>query len=328
MNNVLVTGGCGFIGSNFIRYLLSNYDDVRVINVDLLTYAGNQLNLSEYQFDKRYTFVKGDIRDKNILNQIFANHKPTAIIHFAAESHVDRSIKDSMPFVTTNVLGTVNLLEVAKEQKYPVRFLHVSTDEVYGSLDEYAAPFTEKTPYDPRSPYSASKAASDHFVQAYHETFGLDTVMTNCSNNYGPYQHPEKFIPTIITRALNYMKVPVYGNGMNIRDWLYVEDHCAALCAVLHKGKSGEKYNIGGDDPQPNLEIVKTVLHKMKLDISENFEFVEDRKGHDFRYDINSIKIQEELGWKPKVSFDEGIEKTIEWYVKNQNWIRNTLGAR
>lgn len=328
MSNVLVTGGCGFIGSNFIRYLLKNYDDVRVINLDLLTYAGNELNLSEYTFDSRYIFIRGDISDKTLVNSIFKNHAPTAVVHFAAESHVDRSIKDSMPFVTTNVNGTVNLLEVVKQQNYSVRFLHVSTDEVYGSLDLYGAQFTEKTPYDPRSPYSASKAASDHFVQAYHETFGMDTLITNCSNNYGPYQHPEKFIPTIITRALNYMKVPVYGDGMNIRDWLYVDDHCSALCAVLHKGKSGEKYNIGGDDPQPNMEIVRAVLNKMKLDISEYVEFVEDRKGHDFRYDIDSSKIQEELGWKPKVSFDEGIERTIEWYTKNQIWVRNTLGAK
>lgn len=312
---ILVTGGCGFIGSNFIRYFLTNYDE-KVINIDALTYAADVNNLEDFAYDRRYFLHKGDICDKTFVRRMLNLYKPRAIVHFAAESHVDRSIQNSFPFVSTNVFGTVNLLEAVREKDFPIRFLHISTDEVYGSLNEYAAPFKETTPYDPRSPYSASKAASDHFVQAYHETYGIDTVMTNCSNNYGPYQHTEKLIPTVITKALRHEKVPVYGNGMNIRDWLYVEDHCSALCAVLENGKSGQKYNIGGDAPMPNIEVVKIILHKMGLDAPKCIQFVEDRKGHDFRYDIDSSKIQEELGWKPTVDFEEGITKTIEWYTK------------
>ena len=312
---ILVTGGCGFIGSNFIRYFLDGNNE-KVVNIDAMTYAADVNNLDGYLYDERYFMHKGDICDKNFVRRMLNLYKPRAIIHFAAESHVDRSIRNSFPFVSTNVFGTVNLLEAIRETDYPIRFLHISTDEVYGSLSEYAAPFKETTPYDPRSPYAASKAAADHFVQAYHETHGLDTVMTNCSNNYGPRQHTEKLIPTVITKALRHEKVPVYGNGMNIRDWLYVDDHCSALCTVLEKGKSGQKYNIGGDSPLPNIEVVKTILHKMGLTVPKYIQFVEDRKGHDFRYDIDSSKIQEELGWKPSVDFEEGITKTIEWYTK------------
>ena len=312
---ILVTGGCGFIGSNFIRYFLENNNE-KVVNIDALTYAADVNNLDGYLYDERYFMHKGDICDKTFVRRMLNLYKPRAIIHFAAESHVDRSITNSFPFVSTNVFGTVNLLEAVREKDFPIRFLHISTDEVYGSLNEYAAPFKETTPYDPRSPYAASKAAADHFVQAYHETHGIDTVMTNCSNNYGPRQHTEKLIPTVITKALRHKKVPIYGNGMNIRDWLYVDDHCSALCDVLEKGKSGQKYNIGGNSALSNIEVVKTILHKMGLNVPKHIEFVEDRKGHDFRYDIDSSKIQEELGWKPEVDFEEGIAKTIEWYTK------------
>ena len=318
---VLVTGGCGFIGSNYIRYFLKNHDEL-VINLDCLTYAGRLVNLIDYATHKNYIFIKGNIGNKLVVQEILHKYQPRCIINFAAESHVDRSIKDSAAFVQTNVLGTVNLLDVVKEQNYPIRFHHISTDEVYGSLNEYDAPFTEKTPYDPRSPYSASKAASDHFVQAYHETHGVDTVITNCSNNYGPYQYPEKLIPTIITKAMNYQKVPVYGNGMNIRDWLYVEDHCEAIDVVCNMGTSGEKYNIGGDSPVPNIEVVNTILFKMGMNIPEFIEYVEDRKGHDFRYDIDSSKMRDEFGWKPKVSFEEGIDRTIHWYRNNLDWLK------
>lgn len=318
---VLVTGGCGFIGSNFIRYLLKNYDE-QVVNLDCLTYAGRQENLSDCESNTNYTFIKGNICDKVLVREVLNKYKPRCIVNFAAESHVDRSIKNSAAFVETNVLGTVNLLDAVKEQNYPIRFHHISTDEVYGSLGMYDAPFTEQTSYDPRSPYSASKAASDHFVQAYHETHGLDTVITNCSNNYGPYQHPEKLIPTIITRAMIYEKVPVYGNGMNIRDWLYVEDHCEAIDVVLNMGISGQKYNVGGDSPLPNIEVVNTILMKMGLNVPNHIQYVEDRKGHDFRYDIDSTKMREEFGWKPSVSFEEGIDRTIHWYRNNIDWLR------
>lgn len=318
---VLVTGGCGFIGSNFIRYYLKRYDEL-VINLDCLTYAGRLENLVDMDNNPNYVFVKGNICDKQLVREVIRNYKPRSIINFAAESHVDRSIKNSAAFVDTNVLGTVNLLDAVKEQDYSIRFHHISTDEVYGSLGLYDAPFTETTPYDPRSPYSASKAASDHFVQAYHETHGLDTVITNCSNNYGPRQYPEKLIPTIITRAISLNKIPVYGNGMNIRDWLYVEDHCSAIETVLINGISGQKYNVGGDSPLTNIEVVNTILKKMGLDAPKYIQYVEDRKGHDFRYDIDSSKMRDEFGWKPKVTFEEGIDRTINWYRNNMNWLR------
>jgi dTDP-glucose 4,6-dehydratase len=319
---ILVTGGCGFIGSNFIRYCLKNYDE-QVVNLDCLTYAGRLENLVDYEDDSRYTFVKGNICDRQTVQELLKKYKPWAIVNFAAESHVDRSIKDSAAFLYTNVLGTVNLLDVVKEQDYPIRFHHISTDEVYGSLGLYDAPFKETTPYDPRSPYSASKASSDHFVQAYHETHGLDTVITNCSNNYGPYQYPEKLIPTIITRAMIYKKVPVYGNGMNIRDWLYVDDHCSAIDTVLRRGVAGQKYNVGGDSPLANIEVVTTILEKMRLNIPKYIEYVEDRKGHDFRYEVDSSKMREEFGWRPLTSFEEGIDRTIHWYRNNLNWLRD-----
>lgn len=319
---ILVTGGCGFIGSNYIRYRFKNYDEP-IVNLDCLTYAGRLENLHDLRDNPRYTFVKGSICDKQIVREILKKYQPSAIVNFAAESHVDRSIKDSTAFLDTNVLGTVNLLDAVKEHDSPIRFHHISTDEVYGSLGLYDAPFTEETPYDPRSPYSASKAASDHFVQAYHETHGLDTVITNCSNNYGPYQYPEKLIPTIITRAMVYERVPIYGNGMNIRDWLYVDDHCSAIETVLQLGVSGQKYNIGGDSPLPNLEVVTTILEKMGLNIPNHIEYVQDRKGHDFRYEIDSSKMRTEFGWIPRVTFEEGIERTIHWYRNNLDWLRS-----
>lgn len=319
---ILVTGGCGFIGSNFIRYVLKHYDE-QVINLDCLTYAGRLENLIDIVNDSRYVFVKGSICNKQTVREVIKKYKPDQIVNFAAESHVDRSIKDSSAFLHTNVLGTVNLLDAVKELDPTIRFHHISTDEVYGSLGSYDSPFTEETPYDPRSPYSASKAASDHFVQAYHETHGLDTVITNCSNNYGPYQYPEKLIPTVITRAMVHEKVPVYGNGMNIRDWLYVEDHCSAIDIVLRLGTSGQKYNIGGDSPLSNMEVVTRILEKMGLDISKHIKYVTDRKGHDFRYDIDSSKMRREFDWKPAIGFDEGIDRTIHWYRNNLDWLKS-----
>ena len=317
---ILVTGGCGFIGSNFIHRVLETTNET-VINVDSLTYAGNESN---HQENSRYKLYKTDINGKNVIKTIINEHKPWAIVHFAAESHVDNSIKDSSPFLHSNVMGTVSLLEVIRKYSPEIRFVHVSTDEVYGSLNVGDPAFTETTGYDPRSPYSASKAASDHFVNAYHHTHKLNTVITNCSNNYGPYQYPEKFIPVIISKALRNEKIPVYGAGANIRDWLYVRDHCDAILRVMVDGKSGEKYNIGGNNEHTNLMVVGkilTILDK-KLDL---ISFVEDRKGHDFRYSIDNTKIKKELGWEPSVSFDDGLYNTVKWYIDNQNWLNMVI---
>lgn len=344
MKQVLITGGCGFIGSNFVRHTLEHYKEYRLINLDKLTYAGNPGNLTDIENSPRYRFVKGDICDADLVRKIFAEEKIDAVVHFAAESHVDRSITGPAEFIRTNILGTFTLLEAAREawlkngnsagKEY--RFLHVSTDEVYGSLGETGA-FQETTPYDPRSPYSASKASSDHLVSAYFHTYGLPTLITNCSNNYGPYQFPEKLIPLVINNALQGKALPVYGDGKNVRDWLYVIDHCEAILTVMHKGKTGETYNIGGNSEKQNIEIVSTICdildEKVGLLPGEKARrslvtYVKDRAGHDRRYAIDATKIRTELGWTPQVKFAEGMRKTVEWYLDHQAWIASvTTGA-
>jgi dTDP-glucose 4,6-dehydratase len=342
MKTFLVTGGAGFIGSNFILYMMKKYgDQIRIINVDKLTYAGNLESLEEVQDLSNYTFIKADICDKEAIRKIFKENDIDRVIHFAAESHVDRSIKEPELFVKTNVLGTANMLNCAKEAwelpdgsfKPGKKFHHVSTDEVYGSLPEDPnAYFYETTPYAPHSPYSASKASSDMLVRAYHDTYGFPMNITNCSNNYGPYQFPEKLIPLMINNALNGKKLPVYGDGKNVRDWLYVEDHCKAIDLVQEKGRDGETYNIGGHNEKQNIEIVKTiieVLHEMLPDTdprkahitNDLIEHVTDRKGHDRRYAIAPDKIKAELGWEPETMFKEGIRKTITWYMDHMDWM-------
>lgn len=316
--NLLVTGGAGFIGANFIHYILEKYPDYKLVNLDLLTYAGNLDNLKAAEANPNYTFIKGDIGDYDLVSKIVKENNIDTIVHFAAESHVDNSISDPAPFITTNVMGTHNLLKVALENN-KLRFHHVSTDEVFGSLKDNDPKFDENTAYDPRSPYSASKAASDHVVRAYHHTYGLPVTISNCSNNYGPYQHIEKLIPLFVTNLMQDKKVPLYGEGLNVRDWLFVEDHCAAIDLVLHKGKIGETYCVGGDAEKRNIEITNLLLEKLGKG-EEMIEKVEDRLGHDWRYAIDFSKIQKELGWGPTVSFEEGIDKTINWYKDNKNW--------
>jgi len=315
--NLLVTGGAGFIGSNFIRYILDKYSDYRVINLDKLTYAGNLENLTGIDKDPRYAFEKGDICDKTRVQMCVVRYEIDMIVHFAAESHVDRSILGASEFVQTNVVGINVLLEVVKELKIK-RFLQVSTDEVYGSLGDSGL-FTEETPLHPNSPYSASKASADMLALAYHHTFGLPIVMTRCSNNYGPYQFPEKLIPLMIANALNDKPLPVYGDGMNVRDWLHVKDHCSAIDTVLHKGRIGEVYNIGGNNEKPNIEIIKLILQNLNKPESL-ITYVKDRLGHDRRYAIDSSKIQKAVGWKPAYTFERGIAETIQWYVDNKQW--------
>ncbi|MCK5026109.1 MAG: dTDP-glucose 4,6-dehydratase [Nanoarchaeota archaeon] len=312
---LLTTGGCGFIGSNFIHYIIKKHPDYSITNLDKLTYAGNPDNLKSLESNQNYTFIKGDICDKILANNLVA--KVDAIMHFAAESHVDRSIESSDIFVKTNVIGTHTLLEAARINGNK-RFHHISTDEVFGSL-EAEGKFNELTPYDPRSPYSASKAASDHLVRAYFHTHQLPITISNCSNNYGPYQHPEKLIPLFITNLLENKNIPVYGDGLNIRDWLHVEDHCEAIDTIFHKGKIGETYCIGGECEKTNLEITKLILKEFNKD-SNWIEFVEDRKGHDMRYAIDASKIKQELGWTPKHTFEQGIKETIQWYKNNVEW--------
>lgn len=312
--SILVTGGCGFIGSNFVRRYTSLYDD-RVMVVDALTYAANKQNIE----GTGAILAVGNIASKEFIEPLIRNFRPKTIVNFAAESHVDNSIRDSKPFVYSNVLGTVNLLDSVLRVDPSIRFVHVSTDEVYGSLSSSDPAFTEETPYDPRSPYSASKAASDHFVMAYHHTHGLDTVITNCSNNYGPYQHAEKFVPTVIRRALKNEPIPVYGKGSNIRDWLYVEDHCQAIIDVIERGRTGNKYNIGGGCQLNNLFLANLIVDMCRS--ASKIEFVTDRKGHDFRYDVSYDKIHLELGWKPTTSMIPGMEKTIQWYRQNMEWL-------
>ena len=313
---LLITGGAGFIGSNFIHYLLKKYPDYQIVNLDLLTYAGNKENLKDLEKQKNYKFVKGDIADKKLVKKIIK--EVDAVVHFAAESHVDRSILDSAAFIHTNVVGTHNLLEAAKNNGN-IRFHHVSTDEVFGTLGPNVPAFNESTPYDPRSPYSASKAAADHLVRAYFHTYGLPVTISNCSNNYGPYQFPEKLHGLFITNLLEGKKVPIYGDGGQIRDWLYVGDHCRALDLILHQGKFGETYCVGGGVQPTNLEVAKNILKLLGLG-EDKIEFVKDRLGHDRRYAIDYSKIKKELGWSPEVNFEEGMKKTAEWYKNNEKW--------
>ncbi len=340
MKNVLVTGGAGFIGSNFVHYILSTRDDVQqVVNYDLLTYAGNLENLADIEKDPRYVFVQGDIRDRTAVKELFDEYGFDTVVHFAAESHVDRSIVEPELFLTTNVVGTQTLLDAAKdhwklspEDKYSreykpgVRYLQVSTDEVYGALGKTGM-FTETTPLSPNSPYSASKAGADMVVRAYHETYGLPVNITRCSNNYGPCQFPEKLIPLMIHNALDDKALPVYGDGMQIRDWLHVRDHCGAICAVLDRGRMGEVYNIGGNNERANLDIVRLILQA--LDKPESLiAHVQDRPGHDRRYAIDNGKITSDLGWKPAYTFERGMEETIRWYLDNPVWMEHvTSGA-
>ena len=324
MKNILVTGGAGFIGSNFIRYLLQQHPTYRVVNFDLLTYAGNLENLAGVDINPRYVFVKADICEKESVDTVFREHAIDAVVHFAAESHVDRSILGPSVFVQTNVLGTSILLEAARQSGVG-RFVHVSTDEVYGSLG-VAGKFIETTPLHPNSPYSASKASSDLLALAYFHTFHTPVIVTRCSNNYGPYQFPEKLIPLMIANALNDKPLPVYGDGLNVRDWLYVEDHCFALDTVLHKGKEGEVYNIGGNNEKKNIEIVKLILQELEKPESL-ITFVQDRLGHDRRYAIDASKIKNELGWEPTHTFEKGIRETIHWYLSHKEWWQRILSG-
>jgi dTDP-glucose 4,6-dehydratase len=332
---VIVTGGAGFIGSNFVLDWLDHGDETAV-NLDALTYAGNLHNLDSLRGNAKHVFVQGDICDRALLDSLFAQHKPRAVVHFAAESHVDRSIHGPGEFMHTNVQGTFTLLEAARAHwtaledgaKNTFRFLHVSTDEVYGSLAPDAPAFTESHAYEPNSPYSASKAASDHLVRAWHHTYGLPVLTTNCSNNYGPYHFPEKLIPLMIVNALAGKALPVYGDGMQVRDWLYVRDHCSAIRAVLAKGRLGETYNIGGWNEKPNIEIVKTIcalLDELRPNSAGSYTrhiaYVKDRPGHDRRYAIDARKIERELGWRPAETFESGIRKTVQWYLDHADWV-------
>ncbi|NOY75094.1 MAG: dTDP-glucose 4,6-dehydratase [Kiritimatiellaeota bacterium] len=317
--NILVTGGAGFIGSNFVRMVLDERDDINVVNLDALTYAGNLANLEGYVDSPRHEFVHGDINDAELIDSIIGNNNVDAVVNFAAESHVDRSIEGPRVFYETNVMGTLNLLERVRSSDGDVRFLQVSTDEVYGSLDDGGL-FTETTTIKPNSPYSASKAAADHLVHSFRHTFGMDCVMTRCSNNYGPLQFPEKMVPLCINNIKNGKNIPLYGDGLQVRDWLYVHDHCAAILRVLESEPTGEVYNIGGCDEKTNLELVKTILRLLDADESL-ITFVKDRPGHDRRYAIDSSKLMNELGWAPTVDFETGMRKTIQWYEENQQWL-------
>ena len=336
--NILVTGGAGFIGSHVVRRMVNNYPNYHIYNLDALTYAGNLENLKDIESAPNYTFIKGDITESGFIHAIFKKHKFDAVIHLAAESHVDRSIYDPMAFVNTNVLGTVHLLNAAKstwETEYTgKRFYHISTDEVYGTLGDTGL-FTETTAYDPSSPYSASKASSDHFVRAYGETYGLPYVISNCSNNYGPNQFPEKLIPLFINNIIKNKPLPVYGDGNYTRDWLYVLDHALAIDLVLHNGKNAETYNIGGFNEWKNLKLVKLLCKQMDKRLgravgeSESLiKYVKDRPGHDLRYAIDASKIRNELGWEPSVTFEEGLEKTIDWYLGNDAWLENVTSGK
>ncbi len=338
MTTWLVTGGAGFIGGNFVLEAVAS--GIRVVNLDALTYAGNRDTLASLDRDARHVFVHGDIGDRALVARLLAEHRPQAVVNFAAESHVDRSIDGPAAFVQTNVVGTLALLEAARdywkslegEAREGFRFLHVSTDEVYGSLGETGR-FTEETPYAPNSPYSASKAASDHLVRAFHHTYGLPVLTTNCSNNYGPYQFPEKLIPLVIARALAGEPLPVYGDGRNVRDWLYVGDHCAAIRAVLERGRAGETYNVGGDAEKQNIEVVRTICalldaRRPRADgkpRTDQITYVADRPGHDRRYAIDASKLKRELGWAPAHSFEQGIADTVDWYLGHQDWVARVL---
>ncbi|ATA72509.1 dTDP-glucose 4,6-dehydratase [Capnocytophaga sp. H4358] len=330
--NILITGGAGFIGSHVVRLFVNKYPDYRIINLDLLTYAGNLENLKDIEKSPNYEFVKADICDFQAMKQLIESKNISGIIHLAAESHVDRSIKDPFTFAKTNVMGTLSLLQAAREvwngnwdRKL---FYHVSTDEVYGALQMDNTLFTENTKYDPHSPYSASKASSDHFVRAYQDTYGLPTVISNCSNNYGSYQFPEKLIPLFINNIRNNKPLPVYGRGENVRDWLYVEDHARAIDVIFHKGKIGDTYNIGGFNEWKNIDLIRVIIKEVDKQLgrpegsSEKLiTFVTDRAGHDLRYAIDATKIKEELGWEPSLQFEEGIQRTVAWYLQNQEWL-------
>jgi dTDP-glucose 4,6-dehydratase len=337
---ILVTGGAGFIGSNFILHWLEQ-EGSRVVNLDKLTYAGNPANLAELSDDNRYVFARGDINDADLVSDLLQQHKPAAILHFAAESHVDRSIHNAQEFIRTNIEGTFRLLQAARQywiglsetEKQNFRFLHVSTDEVYGSLGPTDPAFTEKTPFAPNSPYAASKASSDHLVRAFHHTYGMPTLTTNCSNNYGPYQFPEKLIPLMIHNATGGKPLPVYGDGLNVRDWLYVKDHCEAIRQVLRKGRVGECYNIGGNSEKSNIEVIREIcamLSELKPGVGYEslITYVKDRPGHDRRYAMDCTKIRSELGWTPSESFSSGLRKTVQWYLAHEEWIASvTSGA-
>ncbi|MBY4949095.1 dTDP-glucose 4,6-dehydratase [Cupriavidus respiraculi] len=342
MPQILVTGGAGFIGANFVLDWLRDGDADGIVNVDKLTYAGNLKTLASLEGDARHVFSRTDICDRGALDQLFATHQPRAVVHFAAESHVDRSIHGPGEFIQTNIVGTFTLLEAVRAywtglddaRKASFRFLHVSTDEVFGSLSPTDPQFSETTAYAPNSPYSASKAASDHLVRAYHHTYGLPVVTTNCSNNYGPYHFPEKLIPLVISNALGGKPLPVYGDGLNVRDWLYVGDHCAAIREVLARGRLGETYNVGGWNEKTNLEVVHTICDlldelrpKAAGSYRDQITFVKDRPGHDRRYAIDARKLERELGWKPAETFESGLRKTVQWYLDNQAWVQDVMSG-
>ncbi|MBJ7879180.1 dTDP-glucose 4,6-dehydratase [Gelidibacter salicanalis] len=335
---ILITGGAGFIGSHVVRLFVNTYPEYQIINLDKLTYAGNLMNLKDIEDKPNYKFIKGDITDAQFIDDLFEKEQPDGVIHLAAESHVDRSISNPLEFVMTNVIGTVNLLNAAKQcwkGNYDQhRFYHVSTDEVYGALGKEGM-FTETTSYDPHSPYSASKASSDHFVRAYQDTYGLQTVISNCSNNYGSHHFPEKLIPLAINNIKNNLPIPVYGAGENVRDWLWVEDHARAIDIIFHQGKTGDTYNIGGHNEWTNIDLIYLLcklldkkLNRPEGESKKLITFVKDRAGHDLRYAIDATKLEKELGWKPSLQFEEGLEKTVDWYLENETWLENVTSGQ